>query len=437
MYTNNYSAFHADFSAANCVEYGGTACTADDGGDDDGGDDAASTAYCGTTVTHFNIEAETASAIVLSISNVDANTVAIHASSANDDVLDLLIVGAQTDVAGVSATSIEDGQASLTLTWADGAPASTSFEILWSKESTLGNWMLRQGELPSINTADSCAPDNDGGDSDDGDDGDDTVVDVPGCLDVNADNYNADATVQGLDQYGNLACDYSSCDDIPDAEGCFYANNYSAFKADFTPSNCVQYGGTACTAEVQGCIDALATNYDASATAQAVDQYGNLLCVYTSCDDVPNDGVGCMYAESYGAYHADFDGAACEGYGGTACSADDGGDDSTPVTYTQAELDAAVAAAVAAVEPTTQDIALDLPQGWSMFGFTCLEAQDALEAFAPVSDQVIIVKDENGLAYLPEYGFNGLGDLRFAEGYQIKLENAVTGFQFCSTLTRE
>ena len=26
------------------------------------------------------------------------------------------------------------------------------------------------------------------------------------CLDVNADNYNADATVQGLDQYGNIAC---------------------------------------------------------------------------------------------------------------------------------------------------------------------------------------------------------------------------------------
>ena len=55
-------------------------------------------------------------------------------------------------------------------------------------------------------------------------------ADVEGCMDANADNYNADATVQGLDQYGNIACNYSSCDDIPDAEGCYYEENYSAFK---------------------------------------------------------------------------------------------------------------------------------------------------------------------------------------------------------------
>ena len=41
-------------------------------------------------------------------------------------------------------------------------------------------------------------------------------VDVTGCMDVNASNYNADATVQGYDQWGNLQCVYSSCDDIPE-----------------------------------------------------------------------------------------------------------------------------------------------------------------------------------------------------------------------------
>ncbi len=71
-------------------------------------------------------------------------------------------------------------------------------------------------------TADELVTPVDGG-------SDESSSDVEGCLDANASNYNADATVQGLDQYGNLACDYSSCDDIPDAEGCFYANNYSAF----------------------------------------------------------------------------------------------------------------------------------------------------------------------------------------------------------------
>ena len=40
-------------------------------------------------------------------------------------------------------------------------------------------------------------------------------------MDANASNYNADATVQGYDQYGNLQCVYASCDDIPEY-GCIY-----------------------------------------------------------------------------------------------------------------------------------------------------------------------------------------------------------------------
>ena len=59
--------------------------------------------------------------------------------------------------------------------------------------------MLRQSDLPSINTADACA-------GDDGDDTEEPVADVEGCMDANASNYNADATVQALDQYGNLVC---------------------------------------------------------------------------------------------------------------------------------------------------------------------------------------------------------------------------------------
>ena len=145
------------------------------------------------------------------------------------------------------------------------------------------------------------------------------LADVEGCLDANADNYNADATVQGLDQYGNLACDYSSCDDIPDAEGCFYANNYSAFNADFSAANCVEYGGTACeaaVADVEGCLDANADNYNADATVQGLDQYGNLACDYSSCDDIP-DAEGCFYANNYSAFNADFSAANCVEYGGT------------------------------------------------------------------------------------------------------------------------
>ena len=54
-------------------------------------------------------------------------------------------------------------------------------------------------------------------------------------------------------------------------------------------------------------------------------------------------------------------------------------------------------------------IPLYLPEGWGMFGFTCLEPMDAVDAFAPIVDKLIIVKDNDGSPYLPEYNFNSLG----------------------------
>ena len=38
-------------------------------------------------------------------------------------------------------------------------------------------------------------------------------------MDANASNFNADANIQGYDQWGNLQCVYASCDDIPQ-DGC-------------------------------------------------------------------------------------------------------------------------------------------------------------------------------------------------------------------------
>ena len=106
----------------------------------------------------------------------------------------------------------------------------------------------------------------------------------------------------------------------------------------------------------------------------------------------------------------------------------------------QVDVDAAYAEGVSSVEVpeceevATQNIPLDLPQGWSLFGYTCLESLDVVEAFSGVSDNIEIVKDEWGLAYLPSYGFSAFDNLEFGEGYQIKMIEEVTDFQFCSTI---
>ncbi|MDA8934368.1 T9SS type A sorting domain-containing protein [Flavobacteriales bacterium] len=68
---------------------------------------------------------------------------------------------------------------------------------------------------------------------------------------------------------------------------------------------------------IEGCMDTNASNYDTLATVQGYDQYGNSLCVYASCDDIPT--WGCIYADGFGPFNADFSAIQCSEYGGTPC----------------------------------------------------------------------------------------------------------------------
>ena len=80
------------------------------------------------------------------------------------------------------------------------------------------------------------------------------------------------------------------------------------------------------------------------------------------------------------------------------------------------------------------DYFVDFPLGWSLFGYSCVDPQNVEDAFTAVSDKVIIIKDEIGSSYLPEYNFNGIGNLIYTEGYQIKTSERILEFQFCQTL---
>ena len=68
---------------------------------------------------------------------------------------------------------------------------------------------------------------------------------------------------------------------------------------------------------------------------------------------------------------------------------------------------------------------LVMPSGWSMFSTYMIPADmDLANLLSPIVDQLIIAKDNSGLAYLPEWDFNGIGNLNAGQGYQIKLSNA-------------
>lgn len=74
---------------------------------------------------------------------------------------------------------------------------------------------------------------------------------------------------------------------------------------------------------------------------------------------------------------------------------------------------------------------IDLSQGWNIIGYGCENNLDSEAVFAPIVDRIVIVKDGLGIAYLPEWDYNGLGDLKRGYGYQIKITEAIENYNIC------
>lgn len=74
---------------------------------------------------------------------------------------------------------------------------------------------------------------------------------------------------------------------------------------------------------------------------------------------------------------------------------------------------------------------IELPEGWSLFGYNCEEPLNVEQAFSPIVDSIVIVKNYLGNVYFPEYGVNTIGSFEKGRGYQIKMLHEVQGFEFC------
>ena len=77
------------------------------------------------------------------------------------------------------------------------------------------------------------------------------------------------------------------------------------------------------------------------------------------------------------------------------------------------------------------NISIDLSAGWNMFGYGCPNPINIAEGLSNHTESISITKDNNGNVYMPEFSFNGIGDLTPGFGYQIKLTEAIEGFSLC------
>ena len=84
-----------------------------------------------------------------------------------------------------------------------------------------------------------------------------------------------------------------------------------------------------------------------------------------------------------------------------------------------------------AAATTLDGVSITLNQGWNMIGFGCGADKNAATAFSAIKDQLIIAKNGFGNAYLTEYNFNGIGDLKRGYGYLIKVTEEVPNYNIC------
>ena len=76
-------------------------------------------------------------------------------------------------------------------------------------------------------------------------------------------------------------------------------------------------------------------------------------------------------------------------------------------------------------------VVIDLQEGWNMIGYGCPEPTNLQDALSDYSDRIIIAKDNNGSAYIPDFDYNGIGNFTPGFGYQMKTSEAITGFSLC------
>ena len=78
---------------------------------------------------------------------------------------------------------------------------------------------------------------------------------------------------------------------------------------------------------------------------------------------------------------------------------------------------------------------IDLQEGWNMIGYGCPEPVNIEQGMSMYTDLVLLIKDNNGSVYLPEFNFNGIGDFTPGYGYQLKVSEPIEDFGLCGDYT--
>jgi hypothetical protein len=207
-----------------------------------------------------------------------------------------------------------------------------------------------------------------------------------GCTNVAADNYSEVATVE------DNTCIFLGCMDNQ-------ADNYSSH-ANSDDNSCIY----------SGCMDEMACNFieQASVNLPVCTYPENYrLCSGLCNNDVDNDGI-CDEEEVSGCTNPD--------YINFNPSATD--DDGTCSDTWQSAF----------FNTVNGQVSIDIVEGWNLIGYTGVNPLNIEDGVMSIVDIIVIMKNNDGDVYWPEYGFNGIGNLYPGQGYQLKALNSYENF---------
>ena len=100
----------------------------------------------------------------------------------------------------------------------------------------------------------------------------------------------------------------------------------------------------------------------------------------------------------------------------------------------QAKLWSARALTIVGSKVFKNSTPISIPAGWSIIPYLQSVEEPITTELADISSAIVIVKDQDGKAYIPSESLNGIGDLKPGQGYQIKMSAGRT-FSYPSSKT--
>jgi hypothetical protein len=70
-----------------------------------------------------------------------------------------------------------------------------------------------------------------------------------------------------------------------------------------------------------------------------------------------------------------------------------------------------------------EETPINLLNGWNLIAYLRTEPADVVSVFEEIED-LVVVKNNSGMAYLPDFDFNGIGNMVATEAYQVKVLSA-------------